>query len=133
VKDLEHSPVSGERGDLEEAAVFTSLRPRLFGIAYRMLSSASEAEDLVQEVGVPIDQWLSDPADDQRYETGLRTFSAPSRPWRTTATPATGRDRKRTGVPDHGSESESPAVPCPASGPHRRARLVTRRPGAAPR
>jgi RNA polymerase sigma factor (sigma-70 family) len=27
-----------------------SLRPRLFGIAYRMLSSASEAEDLVQEV-----------------------------------------------------------------------------------
>jgi RNA polymerase sigma-70 factor (ECF subfamily) len=37
--------------DLEAAAaVFTSLRPRLFGIAYRMLSSASEAEDLVQEV-----------------------------------------------------------------------------------
>jgi len=37
--------------DLEEAAaVFTSVRPRLFGIAYRMLSSAAEAEDLVQEV-----------------------------------------------------------------------------------
>ncbi len=37
--------------DLEEAAaVFMSLRPRLFGIAYRMLSSATEAEDLVQEV-----------------------------------------------------------------------------------
>src|SRR6266496_2866297 len=33
---------------LEEAAeVFTSLRPRLFGIAYRMLSSATEAEDLM--------------------------------------------------------------------------------------
>jgi RNA polymerase sigma-70 factor (ECF subfamily) len=32
------------------AAVFMSLRPRLFGIAYRMLSSATEAEDLVQEV-----------------------------------------------------------------------------------
>ena len=31
-------------------AVFTSVRPRLFGIAYRMLSSATEAEDLVQEV-----------------------------------------------------------------------------------
>jgi hypothetical protein len=30
--------------------VFTSVRPRLFGIAYRMLSSATEAEDLVQEV-----------------------------------------------------------------------------------
>ncbi|KDN24022.1 sigma-70 family RNA polymerase sigma factor [Amycolatopsis rifamycinica] len=31
-------------------AVFTRLRPRLFGIAYRMLSSVTEAEDLVQEV-----------------------------------------------------------------------------------
>ncbi len=37
--------------DLDEAAaVFTSVRPRLYGIAYRMLSSAGEAEDLVQEV-----------------------------------------------------------------------------------
>ena len=37
--------------DLEQAAViFTQVRPRLFGIAYRMLSSATEAEDLVQEV-----------------------------------------------------------------------------------
>ncbi|MQM25757.1 RNA polymerase sigma-70 factor [Glycomyces albidus] len=32
------------------AAAFTAVRPRLFGIAYRMLGSASEAEDLVQEV-----------------------------------------------------------------------------------
>jgi RNA polymerase sigma-70 factor (ECF subfamily) len=39
--------------DLEDAAaVFASVRPRLFGIAYRMLSSASEAEDLVQEVWI---------------------------------------------------------------------------------
>jgi RNA polymerase sigma-70 factor (TIGR02957 family) len=37
--------------DLDEAAaVFEGVRPRLFGIAYRMLSSASEAEDLVQDV-----------------------------------------------------------------------------------
>jgi RNA polymerase sigma-70 factor (ECF subfamily) len=36
---------------LEEAAsVFVELRPRLFGIAYRMLGSAAEAEDIVQEV-----------------------------------------------------------------------------------
>jgi RNA polymerase sigma-70 factor (ECF subfamily) len=41
----------GGADDLEHAAaVFTSVRPRLFGIAYRMLSSATEAEDLVQEV-----------------------------------------------------------------------------------
>ncbi|MFI7642165.1 RNA polymerase sigma-70 factor [Nonomuraea sp. NPDC049400] len=37
--------------DLDQAAaVFASVRPRLFGIAYRMLSSSTEAEDLVQEV-----------------------------------------------------------------------------------
>ena len=33
-------------------SVFESVRPRLFGIAYRMLGSASEAEDIVQ------DAWL---------------------------------------------------------------------------
>ncbi|MGW4947418.1 RNA polymerase sigma-70 factor [Actinoplanes sp. NPDC004185] len=37
--------------DLQEAAaVFASVRSRLFGIAYRMLGSATEAEDLVQDV-----------------------------------------------------------------------------------
>ncbi|GAB2578837.1 RNA polymerase sigma24 factor [Paractinoplanes abujensis] len=37
--------------DLNEAArVFTDARPRLFGIAYRMLGSVTEAEDLVQDV-----------------------------------------------------------------------------------
>ena len=40
-------------GDLERAAVvFAELRPRMFGIAYRMLGSAAEAEDVVQ------DAWL---------------------------------------------------------------------------
>jgi RNA polymerase sigma-70 factor (TIGR02957 family) len=40
-------------GDIDEAAqVFTEVRPRLFGIAYRMLGSAAEAEDLVQDVWV---------------------------------------------------------------------------------
>ncbi|MGI5241892.1 RNA polymerase sigma-70 factor [Dactylosporangium sp. CA-139066] len=39
--------------DLDEAAaVFTAVRPRLFGIAYRMLGSVAEAEDLVQDVWV---------------------------------------------------------------------------------
>lgn len=37
--------------ELDEAAsAFVRLRPRLFGIAYRMLGDATEAEDLVQEV-----------------------------------------------------------------------------------
>lgn len=45
----DHQPVGA--ADLEQAtAIFTGVRPRLFGIAYRMLSSAAEAEDLVQEV-----------------------------------------------------------------------------------
>ncbi|MEU9833538.1 RNA polymerase sigma-70 factor [Streptosporangium sp. NPDC048047] len=42
---------SGGAGDLDHAvAVFADVRPRLFGIAYRMLGSAAEAEDLVQDV-----------------------------------------------------------------------------------
>jgi RNA polymerase sigma-70 factor (TIGR02957 family) len=37
--------------DLDQAAaVFAEVRPRLFGIAYRMLGSSLDAEDLVQEV-----------------------------------------------------------------------------------
>jgi RNA polymerase sigma-70 factor (TIGR02957 family) len=37
--------------ELDDAAtIFMSVRPRLFGIAYRMLGSAGEAEDLVQDV-----------------------------------------------------------------------------------
>ncbi|HEX4225286.1 MAG TPA: RNA polymerase sigma-70 factor [Pseudonocardiaceae bacterium] len=36
----------------EAAAVFAEVRPRLFGIAYRMLGSAMDAEDLLQEVWV---------------------------------------------------------------------------------
>ncbi|MFJ5274898.1 RNA polymerase sigma-70 factor [Streptomyces sp. NPDC088358] len=37
--------------DMSEAvSVFVELRPRLFGIAYRVLGSAVEAEDVVQEV-----------------------------------------------------------------------------------
>lgn len=44
--------VTGPRpDDLDDAAAtFTGLRPRLFGVAYRMLGSATEAEDLVQDV-----------------------------------------------------------------------------------
>jgi RNA polymerase sigma-70 factor (ECF subfamily) len=38
-----------ERPSLEQAEVFESLRPLLFSIAYRMLGSASEAEDAVQD------------------------------------------------------------------------------------
>ena len=46
------SPTVG-RADLDDAvAVFATVRRRLFGIAYRMLGTASEAEDIVQDVWV---------------------------------------------------------------------------------
>ena len=45
---LEVLPPSGELDGATQ--VFLSVRPRLFGIAYRMLGSAAEAEDLVQEI-----------------------------------------------------------------------------------
>jgi RNA polymerase sigma-70 factor (TIGR02957 family) len=41
---------SGASAELDHAAtVFAGVRPRLFGIAYRMLGSWTEAEDIVQE------------------------------------------------------------------------------------
>jgi RNA polymerase sigma-70 factor, ECF subfamily len=43
-----------------DAETFESLRPLLFAIAYRMLSSASDAEDMVQETFVRYQRALSD-------------------------------------------------------------------------
>ncbi|MFD8565466.1 RNA polymerase sigma-70 factor [Streptomyces sp. NPDC059639] len=46
-----HPETTPAEGVLDEAvSVFLELRPRLFGIAYRVLGSAVEAEDVVQEV-----------------------------------------------------------------------------------
>ncbi|AGL15859.1 RNA polymerase sigma-70 factor [Actinoplanes sp. N902-109] len=57
--------------DLDEAAsVFTGVRPRLFGIAYRMLGSVSEAEDLVQDV------WLRWQGTDRRVVRNPEAFLA---------------------------------------------------------
>ncbi len=41
-------PETGEHDD--GLSIFAGVRPRLFGIAYRMLGSAAEAEDIVQDV-----------------------------------------------------------------------------------
>ena len=38
-----------DRNLAEAVTTFVELRPRLFGIAYRVLGSATEAEDVVQE------------------------------------------------------------------------------------
>ena len=45
------APVNTSADD-ECLSAFLSVRPRLFGIAYRMLGSAAEAEDIVQDVWV---------------------------------------------------------------------------------
>lgn len=43
----------GDPGSLDDAlSVFTGVRPRLFGMAYRMLGSAADAEDVVQNAWV---------------------------------------------------------------------------------
>ncbi|MFI2205149.1 sigma-70 family RNA polymerase sigma factor [Streptomyces sp. NPDC020192] len=47
----ERGPLTDEALD-EAAEAFQRLRPRLFGIAYRVLGSVSEAEDVVQDVWV---------------------------------------------------------------------------------
>src|SRR3954471_24343831 len=45
--------MDAETSDLEEALeTFEAVRGRLFGIAYRMLGSAAEAEDIVQETWI---------------------------------------------------------------------------------
>ncbi|GHH40725.1 sigma-70 family RNA polymerase sigma factor [Lentzea cavernae] len=43
-------PVPRSCEDAEAVADFQSVRPRLFGIAYRMLGRAADAEDVVQDV-----------------------------------------------------------------------------------
>ncbi|ROO85378.1 RNA polymerase sigma-70 factor (ECF subfamily) [Actinocorallia herbida] len=48
--DAGQAHTGGPEDPDKAAEVFTAARPRLFGIAYRMLGSATEAEDVLQEV-----------------------------------------------------------------------------------
>src|SRR6201991_3159225 len=51
VMEEELIPNVHERGGYDDGlSAFAAVRPRLFGIAYRMLGSAAEAEDIVQDV-----------------------------------------------------------------------------------
>src|SRR5574338_1112871 len=49
--DRKHAVPSSTCAD-DGLSTFLRVRPRLFGIAYRMLGSAAEAEDIVQDVWV---------------------------------------------------------------------------------
>jgi RNA polymerase sigma-70 factor (TIGR02957 family) len=71
VTDSEVDLEPGGADDLDQAAeVFASVRPRLFGIAYRMLSSVADAEDLVQDV------WLRWQTADRRAVVNPAAFLA---------------------------------------------------------
>jgi RNA polymerase sigma factor (sigma-70 family) len=59
-------PATGVSG----LAAFVSVRPRLFAIAYRILGSAAEAEDVVQDV------WLRWQATDRRVVLNTRAYLA---------------------------------------------------------
>jgi RNA polymerase sigma-70 factor (ECF subfamily) len=62
---------AGQGAELDEAAAtFTTVRPRLFGIAYRMLGSWTEAEDIVQDV------WLRWQGTDRRAVVNPAAFLA---------------------------------------------------------
>lgn len=56
--------------DNDPLAAFLAVRPRLFGIAYRMLGSAAEAEDIVQDV------WLRWQAGDRSVVSDAAAYLA---------------------------------------------------------
>ena len=66
----EQAAAQGGGGLDEAAATFTTVRPRLFGIAYRMLGSWTEAEDIVQDV------WLRWQGTDRRAVVNPAAFLA---------------------------------------------------------
>jgi RNA polymerase sigma-70 factor (TIGR02957 family) len=77
---MEHEPLpqtfpsvrpGAEAGEHEDGlSAFVGVRPRLFGIAYRMLGSAAEAEDIVQDV------WLRWQATDRSVVENPSAFLA---------------------------------------------------------
>ena len=79
---------------LEKAASeFVDWRPRIFGVAYRILGSACEAEDIVQEVWV---RWQT--TDRTVVKTRQRSSLRRPHDWRSTSPDPPGRAEKRTSI-----------------------------------
>jgi RNA polymerase sigma-70 factor (TIGR02957 family) len=67
----EQTLMNAETSEYDDGlSAFADVRPRLFGIAYRMLGSAAEAEDIVQDV------WLRWQATDRRVVENPSAFLA---------------------------------------------------------
>jgi RNA polymerase sigma-70 factor (ECF subfamily) len=76
-----------------DAAVFQTVRPRLFGIAYRVLGSASEADDVVQET------WIRWQGTDRSTVRDAAAFLAPARQPTGSSMAATRSGLRRAGPP----------------------------------
>jgi RNA polymerase sigma-70 factor (ECF subfamily) len=74
-EDVEHMNEHGEHGDLEWlAAQFEANRGRLTAVAYRMLGSAAEADDAVQESWIRLSR--TDAAEIENLNAWLTTVTA---------------------------------------------------------
>jgi RNA polymerase sigma-70 factor (ECF subfamily) len=87
----------------EATAVFDAERPRLVGLAYRLLGSLADAEDVVQEA------WL-------RWQRADRTAIEQPAAWLTTVTSRLGLDRLRARQRDR-AEYVGPWLPEPILAP----------------
>ena len=61
--DMDTATVTSPTAGLAPIEPFLRLRPRLFGIAYRMLGTRADAEDIVQEAWL---RWQNGGSDDAR-------------------------------------------------------------------
>jgi RNA polymerase sigma-70 factor (ECF subfamily) len=68
VDSVERGPLGPDGGLDQVAEDFALVRPRLFGIAYRMLGSVADAEDIVQDVWV---KWQAQDRDSVRDATAF--------------------------------------------------------------
>lgn len=106
-------PVPGADDSLDRAAaVFAEVRPRLFGIAYRMLASAAEAEDIVQET------WLRWQGTDRPAIANPAAFLALITTRLSINAARSARVRRETGIGSWVPEPADPAAD-PAAGAER--------------
>jgi RNA polymerase sigma-70 factor (ECF subfamily) len=75
-------------GDPDTSTVYEKLRPLMFSIAYRMLGSATEAEDLVQEAYLRFHRATSQGEGIESPKAYLSTVTTRPRPLSRQSSPA---------------------------------------------